>query len=461
MVFIKRAEKMEKIKQVFLKFKIKSIYLKWILQFTFLIIFAQLLTFGFIIKFVVPEASQRMSKKLYIKAEFLKSMDETGIAITKDIFNQTGDFDLSIYILEDEHSVKEIEQYASLISFDMLKRAEAGEIVISYFLEKRIPKPFCLVALKDKTALITLNIFHNELIVFVRELQKSIFIGASIGSVCIVIALIVVIHPIKKVSNATKEVAKGNFNVELQTRSCDEIGQLINNFNRMAKELQKNEYLRKDFVSSVSHEFKTPVTSIKGFAVLLKNKHLTEVQLNEYTDIIVKESTRLSNLSENLLKLSLLDSGGFEPKNEPYYLDEQIRNVILLLEKFWEEKELEFDIEMDEVYLNSNEELLSHVWINLIQNAIKFSPLGGTIKISVKENENYITVSVKDQGPGISPKDAENVFKRFYKADKSRTNEGNGLGLSIVKKVLDTVKGNIVLENTNTRGAVFTVTLPK
>jgi signal transduction histidine kinase len=440
------------------KLRIKSLYIKWIPLFTLIIAIAQIFTFILAVRFVVPEIEAGLSEKLYLKAVFAQNLYDQGYEITDETLAAIGDADIYFQLLDDTSSVP--GDYGDEISLRMLRQAKDGEIVASYFHTKDIGMPFCLVAVGDQIAFLAFKLDDNNSALFFNGLRTSVLMGAMIGSLFIVIALIAVISPIKRVTQAAKEVAKGNFNVQLKSKSADEIGQLVENFNRMVRGLQKNEYLKKEFVSSVSHEFKTPLTSIEGYAKLLRSKELAREQFEEYTDIIVKETGRLSNLSSNLLKLSVLDSSEFEPEKNVFYLDEQIRNVVLLLQAQWEEKRIEFDIELEEVFFYANEELLSQVWINLIQNSIKFSPDESIITIKLKSDNAKASVTIADQGVGISAEHRDKIFDRFYKADKSRSIEGAGLGLSIEKRILEVSNGGIIFENKPEGGTAFVVTLP-
>ena len=301
----------------------------------------------------------------------------------------------------------------------------------------------------------------EETMTFVNIIVNAMILNMALSSVFISAALIFIISRIRRVTAATREVARGNFNIELFTRNDDEIGELMRNFNAMTRELRQSEYLKKDFVSTVSHEFKTPITAIEGFARLLRNENLTLEQYNEYTEIIIKETARLGGLSTNLLRLSLLDNSDFVPPDTaPFYLDEQIRGTILLLERAWEEKNISFDIDMEEVrYSNANEELLSQVWINILQNAIKFSPRGGTIGVKVSVSGSFVTVEITDNGPGIAPQHHDKIFTRFYKAGKPG-DDGNGLGLPIAKRIVELFGGEIGFTS-QPGSTVFYVKLPK
>jgi len=294
----------------------------------------------------------------------------------------------------------------------------------------------------------------------IRMATKFTFLITSIlGTVIILIAVRGIVKPIKRISKASKEVAKGNFDIEVKVQSEDEIGQLTSDFNLMAKELKSIEVLHKDFVSNVSHEFKTPITSIKGFAKLIRDGKITEDQLMEYSDIIVKESERLSLLSSNLLKLSELDSKVIREEASEFSLAEQIRKTILILQPQWEKKEIEFSIDMEETRITATDNLLQEVWLNLIQNAIKFSCPGGIVEIKLHKCGDKVKVVVADKGPGIDDEDKNRIFDRFYKGDKSRSRDGNGLGLVIAKRIVELSNGKIYVDSQKGKGTAFTVEL--
>lgn len=295
----------------------------------------------------------------------------------------------------------------------------------------------------------------------IRMLMGITFIMSElIGTVLILFTVRYIVKPIKGLSKASREVAKGNFDITVNNYSMDEIGQLTDDFNLMTKELKNIDILRKEFVSNVSHEYKTPITSILGYAQLISNNSLTEEQLKEYSEIIVNESERLSMLSANLLKLSELDSKVIREQSVLYALDEQIRKIILLLEIQWSKKSLEFDIELEEIMLKGDMNLLQQVWLNLVQNAIKFSDQGGIITIRLYKNKNAVIFNINNQGIGISEEDRPHIFERFYKGDKSRSKEGNGLGLVLVKKIINLANGTIYFDSIPDKGTTFTVELP-
>jgi two-component system phosphate regulon sensor histidine kinase PhoR len=265
--------------------------------------------------------------------------------------------------------------------------------------------------------------------------------------------------------NAMKQVSKGDFNVTLQpsTRFMGQFGPLVTSFNEMATELNQMEQLRQEFISNVSHEIQSPLTSITGFARALKDDTLPSDTRQYYLDIIETESRRLSRMSDNLLKLTSLESmhQPFDPK--PYRLDRQLRRIILSCEPLWQEKDIVMDVELPELFITADEDLMNQVWINLLHNSIKFTPEGGKISLQLTQQENRIQLYIADNGIGISEDALPHVFERFYKEDKARnrTSNGSGLGLSIVKKIVEIHKGDISVDSSLGEGASFTVLLPK
>ncbi|NLV86937.1 MAG: HAMP domain-containing histidine kinase [Clostridiales bacterium] len=284
----------------------------------------------------------------------------------------------------------------------------------------------------------------------------SIFIGT-------LLAAIIGDHllkPLRKLTEATKQVALGNFDVELEASGTMETAQLATSFNRMTKELSSIESLRSDFVSNISHEFKTPVVSIGGFAKRLKKDPLTQRQ-SEYVDIIIAETERLSQLSQNVMLLSNLESSETLADTRDYFLDEQIRRCILLLEPLLDKERLDLNTELQPIEISSNEEVLNHLWINLLSNAIKFSPSGGTISITLEAYENHAQVTISDEGIGMDEVTVAHMFDKFYQGDASRATAGNGLGLSLVKRILSLSGGEIEVISAPNHGTSIRVALPK
>jgi signal transduction histidine kinase len=268
------------------------------------------------------------------------------------------------------------------------------------------------------------------------------------------------LRPISRLTEATRKVAEGDFTVRLTVKRQDELGQLMDNFNHMAQELQSIEYLQKDFISNVSHEFKTPIASIQGFATLLKSPETTEEERQEYTSIIIKESKRLSRLSQNLLRLSKLEYQQRLTSDETFSLDEQLRQTVLLLEPEWAPKELSWDVNLENTVIHGDAELLQQVWINLLGNAIKFSPQGGEIALSLYVSD-VVKVRIRDQGIGMDEATQARIFERFYQGDTSHAHEGNGLGLPLAKRIIDLHGGALRVKSSPGKGSTFTVELKR
>lgn len=270
------------------------------------------------------------------------------------------------------------------------------------------------------------------------------------------------IIPIRKLAEATKKVASGDFTAQVpEANTSNELRALVEGFNGMVKELGNTELFRKDFISNFSHEFKTPIVSVRGFAKeLLCDTHLSEEQKKEYLGIIFSESERLSNMANDVLLLSRLEHTGYVNTSQSFSLDEQIRRCLLLLEKSWTAKELELDVELDRVSYSFDEELLSHLWINLLSNAVKFSPKGGRITVRLKATEDWAIVRVADEGEGIPSDKIDKIFERFYKADTSHKSEGNGLGLALCRRITELCGGEISVSSELGHGTEFKVRLP-
>ncbi|MCZ8513289.1 HAMP domain-containing sensor histidine kinase [Paenibacillus filicis] len=296
-----------------------------------------------------------------------------------------------------------------------------------------------------------------------RVLLTSLAIVLFTGSVLILIAARYLVQPLKLMTRATQRIAKGDFNINLNWKQRkDELGELADNFSHMASELKQMERMRQDFVSNVSHEIQSPLTSIAGFSKVLRSRDMPPDERNHYLDIIRDETERLSRLSENLLKLASLESEHHPFHPHTFDLDEQLRRVIVSLEPQWSAKELELDLQLPAVKIAADEDQLSQVWMNLLGNAIKFTPDQGKISASLKPLTDRVRVSIRDNGIGISPEDQKHIFDRFYKADRSRHREdgGNGLGLAIVKKIVDLHHGTIEVRSEPGQGTTFIVTLP-
>lgn len=306
---------------------------------------------------------------------------------------------------------------------------------------------------------ISLHPHNNTFKIVISRIWISMLSTVIFGSLLISGLVKKAVKPVLEVTKATQEVAKGNFDIQVENKSQDEVGQLAQNFNKMTRELRNIEYLRKDFITNVSHEFKTPIASIQGFAKLLQKNSLTEEERLEYTSIIVEETARLTKLSSNILKLSKLESQEILGKNALFSLDEQIRKSILLLENQWSKKGIDFEVDLDRVNFSGDEELLQQVWINLLDNAIKFSENNGVIKVRLKMTSNIIKVIIIDNGIGMSDETISRIFEKFYQGDKAHSHEGSGLGMSLVKRILDLYNGTISIDSKLNEGSTFTIEL--
>ncbi len=287
----------------------------------------------------------------------------------------------------------------------------------------------------------------------------------GIGSLGILIAARYLVKPLKMMTKATKRLGKGDFDVVLQMKRKDEFGTLAQSFNEMASELKQLEQMRQDFVSNVSHEIQSPLTSISGFAKALKLSHLvSDEKRNYYLDIILKESERLSRLSDNLLKLASLDIQQHPFELQTFNLDEQIRQTMVVCEPLCITKDIHIDLwSPPALKIQADTDLLSQVWMNLIGNSIKFTPDGGQILIDISFNSSDYIISITDSGIGIAEEDQKHVFDRFYKTDRSRDRSinGSGLGLAIVKKIIALHHGSIEVKSALGEGTTFIVRLPK
>ena len=266
--------------------------------------------------------------------------------------------------------------------------------------------------------------------------------------------------PIKKLGKAMEQVADGDFSVRLGDKSSSkEIMEVYSGFNLMAHELSATEILQTDFVSNVSHEFKTPINAIEGYATLLEGCDDLTAEQREYVEKIAFNTRRLSSLVGSILLLSKLENRQIPTGRSRYRLDEQIRQSIVALEPAWEPKDIEFDVEMERVEYLGSEPMMRHVWDNLISNAVKFNPQGGLVRIRLEKKGRQIRFMIEDSGPGIGEEAKKRIFDKFYQADNSHKAEGNGLGLALVKRILAFENGEISVENIPDGGCRFTVVL--
>ena len=305
-----------------------------------------------------------------------------------------------------------------------------------------------------------LNGFLNQTILVILILLIFFIIGAIItfflGRL--------LTQPLNTIMSAMNELASGNYKARLFLRGLfgkyPTIKDFTKSFNKMAEELEHTEILSTDFVNNFSHEIKTPVASISGFAKLLQNPNLTNEQRTEYAQIIEEESLRLSQVATNTLTLAKIENQGILTNTIKYNLSEQIRSSFLLFEKKWEEKNLDFNLDFNEYYIKANEDMLKEVWLNLFDNAIKFSNQNGLINVTIDCTDNLITVKISNSGSYIPKNERSRIFGKFYQVDKSHSSKGNGIGLAIVKEIVELHNGSISA-NSEENITTFTVILPK
>lgn len=270
------------------------------------------------------------------------------------------------------------------------------------------------------------------------------------------------LKPINELIKITGEVTRGNFDVKVkELKRSYQIGDLIKSFNIMTNELGSIEMFRKDFINNFSHELRTPIVSIRGFARQLKNPSLSNEKRQEYIDIIIKESERLTNMSSNILLLTKLENQEIVSDKKLFYLDEQLRSCILIIQMEWEKKNLNLNINLEPIEYYHNEEMLSHIWLNLLGNAIKFSKDRGDIRVKCQDEDSHIKVEIGDNGIGMSQETLHHLFEKFYQGDLAHDSEGNGLGLSLVKRIVDLCHGTIDVSSSLGEGTSIVVRLPK
>ncbi|MBQ8320498.1 MAG: HAMP domain-containing histidine kinase [Clostridia bacterium] len=301
-----------------------------------------------------------------------------------------------------------------------------------------------------------------------ETLERSWFLTALIiGSASLLIGTFLswltgkfVFRPLNKLLDGMGKLAAGAYDTRLDFGDAEALKPISDGFNALAGELQKTEILRADFVNDFSHEFKTPISSISGLVALMKKGELSREKQLEYLCVIEEETNRLSGMTTNILNLSKIESQGILTEETRFNLSEQIRTCILLLEKKWLKKQLRLDLEFPECEIVGNEDMLKQVWLNLLDNAVKFSDERGELSVRIEEEEKAVVVRIGNTGPTIPEEEKEHIFRKFYRADKARSREGNGIGLSIVKHIVELHGGSVFVESTDGH-TVFSVNLPK
>lgn len=341
---------------------------------------------------------------------------------------------------------------------------------------KRPSFHFWFILLSTAVVAITIGVSDTLATIVQRAMPKSVEIptivftlafGLIIGGVLSACVGLMLLKPIRKIQSAMTDVTDGDLSVNIEEKSrLEEVENIYHSFNLMIKELRSNQAMQKDFVSNVSHEFKTPLSTIEGYATLLQDGSLSQEEREEYAKEIANTTRDMTELVGNILLLSKISNQAIDFKKEEFSLDEQLRKVVVNLEPRWSQKNIELDVEFDNVRFVGNEVLIYNVWRNLIENAIKFSPDNGKVSIYLKKQNDNVIFTVTDQGQGVKEEDKKLIFDKFYQADTSHKQEGNGLGLPLVKTILELFSGsvqveNVIDENSMVKGCSFTVTLPQ
>lgn len=290
---------------------------------------------------------------------------------------------------------------------------------------------------------------------------NAVFLGIVFTAFDMFRRKVLVDKPIKKIREFTQKIIHGDFSARLNPIHVGEYNKIVEDLNKMSEELSGIETLRTDFVSNVSHELKTPLAVLQNYGALLEEPNLPEEKRTEYAKSINRVTKHLSELITNILRLNKLESQKLYPKVEKCNLSEMLCECLLGFESEWEKKNIGIETEIEsDVYINTDSEILSIVWSNLFSNALKFTPDGGTVRVCLnKEKDNKISVSVSDTGCGMDKNTIKRIFDKFYQGDTSHSVKGNGLGLSLVKRVIDLLGGEIEVESTPGVGSTFTVRL--
>ncbi len=329
---------------------------------------------------------------------------------------------------------------------------------------QRLTKVMYLLIDREAKEVLQVHIDLSDDLANRRQLMiRTLMFVLAIGSIFILLASRYFVKSIKKLTVAAKEVTRGNFDVDLQTEREDEIGQLMHSFDEMIQTLKSTDESRKAFVSNVSHEIQSPLTSIKGYTKAMQDGMIQPEDEAKYLAIIYQEADRLSRLSTHLLKLQSLDDDHFTLNKQTYRLDEQIRSVVLTTAPLWQAKNLAVHVDLEPLSLELDEDLMELVWINLITNAIKFTDSGGSIDINYYLEHDRRVIRIHDTGCGIPEGKLAYIFDRFYKVDDARSEKssGSGLGLSIVKKIIHLHDGDVQVVSEKDQGTTFFVRLKK
>ena len=321
------------------------------------------------------------------------------------------------------------------------------------------------------SAVVTFLVVRSDIIPTTKEMVPIIWTTCAImaaiamifGAMLALLSIKLPFRPILELMAAMDKLAEGDFHTRVKARFLQQkhpgLLALTQSFNKMAEQLENTEMLRSDFINNFSHEFKTPIVSIAGFAKLLRRGNLPEAEQAEYLSIIEEESLRLSYMATNVLNLTKIENQSILSDKAEYNVSEQLRASVLLLEEEWTRKDLELEMDFDEYQIVANEEMMKQVFINLLDNAMKFAPDGGTVRVDVTQDHRHTRIAVSNNGPAIPEEQREKIFRKFYQGDASHAAKGNGIGLAIVRRVVDLHGGRVEVDS-NDDWTTFTVILP-
>lgn len=363
------------------------------------------------------------------------------------------------------------------ISPSIIRQVQQGE---TYHGIKHFPSKAFITGFFDNTLINTIGVplrnGSETYALFVRPNIDMLFGELHVFFAVIVVLIVLlsillvvvstryIVKPITKLTDATRLISQGTYHVKLNVNRKDEIGRLASHFTQMARGLEQLEAMRQEFVSNVSHEIQSPLSSIQGFSQTLRTGDVGEEERNHYLSVIENEAKRMSQMSRQLLMLASLDKEEEVLEKGVFNVAEQIKDVLMTLEWSWREKGIALDLQLPDVDLNADQKLLHQVWVNLLTNSVKFTPEGGTIAIKLHQDEQFCFADVKDTGIGISADNLPYIFNRFYKADKARSRHegetGSGLGLAITEKIIRMHGGTIAVESREGAGTEFHIKLP-
>ncbi|PFN04378.1 sensor histidine kinase [Bacillus cereus] len=419
------------------------------------------------------------SEKILRYAEGIKDLYEKQSEETKEEYLQSiAKLGYEIYVVDDQKHGKRIG--------NAFRKTKISDATIEEVLQG---KTYNGVSTYPTRLFIT-GFFDNELInsvgvplkhgdkqyaLFIRpDIQQQfgemrIFLAVLLGFIVVLsivfiaIAARYIIRPIQTFTKATQKIASGEYDIELEEGRKDEIGTLAMSFKKMTKSIKELDEMRQEFVSNVSHEFQSPLSSIQGFSKTLQSENVTEEERKHYLQIIEGESKRMSSLCKQLLTLASLDKEETVLQVKEFHLQKQIKDVVFMLEWKWREKDIAVEFDVPNMNITGDENLLHQVWANLFTNSIKFTDQGGTIEFAARELENSVEISISDSGIGMEQEEINRIFDRFYKVDTARARniEGSGLGLSIVHKIVELHHGIISVESKKGEGTTFRIEIPK